>query len=182
MSDALALSHGRGAAPPRRLAASSPGGVGPWKQYFWTSSAGPSTLTTWKASPPASPRITDVTSRCIRPGASPDGIRSGPTGHPSPRAGPTFTAPPLHPARSFTGRDQVRANWAPLLKGVPDLTAAVARQTVEDGTEWGEWEQRGTVVDGSPHLVRGVVIFTVASELVQSARFYLEPVDEGEPA
>src|ERR1035438_5595668 len=89
---------------------------------------------------------------------------------------------PLHPARSFTGRDQVRANWAPLLKGVPDLTAAVARQTVEDGTEWGEWEQRGTVVDGSPHLVRGVVTFTVASELVQSARFYLEPVDEGEPA
>ena len=89
---------------------------------------------------------------------------------------------PLHPAQSFTGRDQVRANWAPLLKGVPDLTAAVARQTVEDGTEWGEWEQRGTVVDGSPHLVRGVVIFTVASELVQSARFYLEPVDEGEPA
>jgi ketosteroid isomerase-like protein len=89
---------------------------------------------------------------------------------------------PLHPARSFTGRDQVRANWAPLLKGVPDLTATVVRQTAGDGTEWGEWEQRGTVVDGSPHLVRGVVIFTVAGELVQSARFYLEPVDEAEPA
>jgi hypothetical protein len=51
-----------------------------------------------------------------------------------------------------------------------------------DGTQWGEWEQRGTAMDGSPHLVRGVVIFTVASELVQSARFYLEPVDEGQPA
>jgi hypothetical protein len=37
-------------------------------------------------------------------------------------------------------------------------------------------------MDGSPHLVRGVVIFTVASDLVQSARFYLEPVTDGEPA
>jgi hypothetical protein len=89
---------------------------------------------------------------------------------------------PLHPARSFTGRDQVRANWAPLLKAVPDLTATVVRQTAEDETEWGEWEQQGTAMDGSPHLVRGVVIFTVTSDLVQSARFYLEPADEGPPA
>jgi hypothetical protein len=56
-----------------------------------------------------------------------------------------------------------------------NLTAVVLRQTVEDGTEWGEWEQRGTVVDGSPDLVRGVVIFTVASELVQSASAYRLP-------
>jgi hypothetical protein len=40
----------------------------------------------------------------------------------------------------------------------------------------------GRVVDGAPHLVCGVVIFTVASELAQSARFYLEPGDEAEPA
>jgi hypothetical protein len=43
----------------------------------------------------------------------------------------------LHPARSFTGREQVRANWAPLLKAVPDLTATVVRQIAGDGTEWG---------------------------------------------
>src|ERR1700761_2146419 len=88
---------------------------------------------------------------------------------------------PLHPARSFSGREQVRANWGPLLKGVPDLTAAIVRQVADGDTEWGEWEQSGTAVNGSPHLVRGVVIFTVADDMVQSARFYLAPV-EGAPA
>jgi ketosteroid isomerase-like protein len=36
----------------------------------------------------------------------------------------------------------------------------------------------GTRRDGSPFLMRGVVIFSVTNGLVSSARFYLEPVED----
>ena len=32
---------------------------------------------------------------------------------------------PAHPARGFTGRDQVRRNWARIFASVPDLAARV---------------------------------------------------------
>jgi hypothetical protein len=44
---------------------------------------------------------------------------------------------------------------------------------------WTEWEHRGTRPDGSPHLMRGVVIFGVEDGLIDWARFYLEPVEAG---
>ena len=34
---------------------------------------------------------------------------------------------PVHPARSFVGRDQVRRNWEQILGNVRDLTATVLR-------------------------------------------------------
>ena len=37
---------------------------------------------------------------------------------------------------------------------------------------------RGTRRDGQPHLMRGVIIFGVANDLIDWARFYLEPVDD----
>jgi ketosteroid isomerase-like protein len=45
---------------------------------------------------------------------------------------------------------------------------------------WSEWEHRGTRPDGTPHLMRGVIVLTVNGGLIASARFYLEPVDEGD--
>lgn len=87
---------------------------------------------------------------------------------------------PAHPGRGFTGREQVRTNWQQIFGAVPDLTATV-EHTVTDGEEiWSEWEMRGTRPDGSPHLMRGVIIFGVSEGRASWARFYLEPVDSGD--
>jgi ketosteroid isomerase-like protein len=87
---------------------------------------------------------------------------------------------PLHPARSFTGSEQVRRNWEQIFAFVPDLKATVTRQVVDDDRAWTEWEMSGTRPDGSPHVMRGVVIFTVLEDRATAARFYLEPVDPSE--
>ena len=58
---------------------------------------------------------------------------------------------PVHPARSFIGRDQVRRNWEQILGFVPDIHATVLRSSVQDDVVWSEWEQRGTRRDGTPH-------------------------------
>jgi ketosteroid isomerase-like protein len=85
---------------------------------------------------------------------------------------------PCHPARGFTGREQVRRNWTPILGAVPDLVAEVG-DFVEDGDRiWSEWEMRGTRRDGQPHLMRGVLVFTVRDGLATHLRFFLEPVDD----
>lgn len=87
---------------------------------------------------------------------------------------------PAHPSRGFLGRDQVRRNWQQIFAAVPDITAEVLRCSVDGDTAWSEWEHRGTRADGSPHLMRGVVIFGVTDGLAAWARFYLEPVrDDG---
>lgn len=86
---------------------------------------------------------------------------------------------PAHPGRSFTGREQVRHNWAQLFAAMTDLSCTVLDTAVDGRHVWSEWELRGTRPDGSEHLMRGVLIFEVADGLVQSLRFYLEPVDGG---
>ena len=86
---------------------------------------------------------------------------------------------PAHPARSFTGREQVRRNWEQIFAAIPDLTAKVLRSAVSGDEAWTEWEHRGTRRDGSMHVMRGVVIFGVSNGLLVWARFYLEPVQEG---
>ena len=87
---------------------------------------------------------------------------------------------PVHPARSFRGREQVRANWRQIFAAVPDLRAQVLRSTVDGGSVWSEWEMSGTRRDGAAHLMRGVVIFEVEDRRATSARFYLEPVDRSD--
>jgi ketosteroid isomerase-like protein len=87
---------------------------------------------------------------------------------------------PVHPGRGFTGRAQVRSNWQQILAAVPDVTADVLRQTVDDDVIWSEWEMRGTRRDGLPHMMRGVILFGVADDKATWARFYLEPVDAGQ--
>ena len=86
---------------------------------------------------------------------------------------------PAHPARAASpAAEQVRRNWTQILTSIPDLTAEVVESAVSGETVWSEWEHRGTRPDGTPHLMRGVIVFTVKDGLIASARFYLEPVDE----
>jgi ketosteroid isomerase-like protein len=87
---------------------------------------------------------------------------------------------PVHPARGFVGSAQVRRNWTQILAAIPDLAATVVASAVSGETVWSEWEQRGTRPDGSAHLMRGVIVFTVGDGLITSARFFLEPVEDGD--
>lgn len=85
---------------------------------------------------------------------------------------------PCHPARGFTGRGQVRRNWTAILQAVPDLVAEVLSFVEDDDRIWSEWEMRGTRGGDGPHLVRGVLVFTVRNGLATHLRFFLEPVDD----
>jgi ketosteroid isomerase-like protein len=88
---------------------------------------------------------------------------------------------PLHPERGFTGKDQVRRNWAQILGAIPDVVTRVISTAVSDDCVWSEWEHSGTRPDGSAHLMRGVIIFTVGDDEFTEARFYLEPVAASGP-
>jgi ketosteroid isomerase-like protein len=85
---------------------------------------------------------------------------------------------PAHPARGFVGREQVRRNWEQIFAFVPDIHATVVRHAVSGDEVWSEWEMHGTRRDGSPHLMRGVIIFGVRDDRATWARFYLEPVEQ----
>jgi ketosteroid isomerase-like protein len=86
---------------------------------------------------------------------------------------------PIHPARSFRGREQVRSNWEQIFAFVPDLHAEVRASAIDQETAWTEWEMTGTRRDGTTHHMRGVVVFRVRDGVAHRARFFLEPVDEG---
>ena len=86
---------------------------------------------------------------------------------------------PVHPSRGFEGRAQVRRNWEQIFAAVPDVEATVLRRSVDGDVVWSEWEMRGTRPDGSPHLMRGVILFGVAAGRAAWARFYLDPVEAG---
>ena len=84
---------------------------------------------------------------------------------------------PIHPTRSFRGRDQVRKNWAQIFAAVPNLEADMVGCVSQGDAVWTEWEMRGTRLDGARHLMRGVSIFEVADDAFAAVRFYLEPVE-----
>jgi ketosteroid isomerase-like protein len=89
---------------------------------------------------------------------------------------------PNHPARDFTGTEQVRRNWTQIFSQIPDVTCtvtAVARGAAPQEW-WTEWDIHGTDAGGAPHLMRGVMIITVgpaATDLVRANRFYVEPTE-----
>jgi SnoaL-like domain len=86
---------------------------------------------------------------------------------------------PLHPARGFSGREQVLTNWTSVFQGVPDFTAELVSSAIDGEVEWGEWDWHGHHTDGSPFAMRGVVIMRAYDGLVAQMRLYLEPVDAG---
>ncbi|MDQ2913593.1 MAG: nuclear transport factor 2 family protein [Chloroflexota bacterium] len=86
---------------------------------------------------------------------------------------------PVHPARSFTGRAQVRKNWAQIFRGIPDLRAELVRAAVDGDTAWAEWNWSGTRVDGARHHLRGVTVLGIRGDQAAWVRFYMEPVEQG---
>jgi ketosteroid isomerase-like protein len=86
---------------------------------------------------------------------------------------------PLHPARSFNGREQVARNWQRIFAAVPQLSAEVLRCVVDRDSVWAEWEMSGRRVDGGRLLMRGVTLLGVRDGLIAWARFYLDPVEKG---
>jgi ketosteroid isomerase-like protein len=84
---------------------------------------------------------------------------------------------PAHPGREFTGRAQVEANWTAVFAGVPDFRAELVDQAVAGDRHWGEFDWRGTHLDGAPFAMRGVIVATVRADLLAAARLYMEPVD-----
>ncbi|MDQ1718169.1 MAG: hypothetical protein QOE89_2122 [Pseudonocardiales bacterium] len=85
---------------------------------------------------------------------------------------------PAHPTRDFRGSDQVRTNWRQIFGFVPDICARVLRHAGSGAELWSEWEMSGTRLDGTGHLMRGVIVFGLQDGRASWARFYLEPVDE----
>ena len=85
---------------------------------------------------------------------------------------------PVHPARAFTGREQVRDNWSRLFESIPDFEAELLRLAVVDDTEWAEWIWRGTKEDGSRLEERGVTILGIRESRIAWARLYLEETEQ----
>jgi ketosteroid isomerase-like protein len=84
---------------------------------------------------------------------------------------------PIHPTRSFRGKEQVRRNWTQIFSAAPDLEAHLVAFARDGQTAWTEWDMSGTRRDGGRHCMRGVFVFRVESGLIVGGRMFLEPVD-----
>jgi ketosteroid isomerase-like protein len=88
---------------------------------------------------------------------------------------------PAHPARTFTGTDQVRKNWSALLAAIPDFRAEVLRTAVTGDTVWAEARWTGTKADGSPLEEMIVTIFGLRGGRIIWGRLYGEEVEQDGP-
>ena len=84
---------------------------------------------------------------------------------------------PVHPNRSFQGREQVKKNWASIFNEIPDFSAQLIRHTINNGCIWSEWEWQGTRMDNSKLFIRGVMIMGVQEGKIIWGRLYVEPVE-----
>ena len=85
---------------------------------------------------------------------------------------------PRHPGSSRSNRDEVRENWAEIIRDVPDLRVEVPSAIQDRDTIWSEWRAYGTARSGAMLEIRGVIIFGVRDGRVQWSRMYLEPVEQ----
>jgi limonene-1,2-epoxide hydrolase len=84
---------------------------------------------------------------------------------------------PLHPDRAFSGRDQVRQNWAAVFAGMPDVHWEVLRSAVRGATVWVEVQGSGTrLSDGKRISLGGVLINEVRDGQIVAARIYFDEV------
>lgn len=88
-----------------------------------------------------------------------------------------FSEQPLHPDRSFRGREQARKNWASNFEEMPDFSAQLVRHAINGNELWSEWEWNGTRKDKSRLFMRGVMIMGVEAGKIIWARLYVEPVE-----
>jgi ketosteroid isomerase-like protein len=84
---------------------------------------------------------------------------------------------PVHPARAFTGSDQVRKNWSALLAAIQDFRSDVLRTAVQGDTVWSEARWSGTKADGSPFEEMIVTIFGIRDGRIAWARLYGDEVE-----
>jgi ketosteroid isomerase-like protein len=84
---------------------------------------------------------------------------------------------PLHPARTFQGIDQVRANWSALFDAIPDFHADLVRSAVDGDTVFTEVHWTGTKADGTPLEERGVIVMGVTDDRVAWGRLYADEVE-----
>src|SRR4051794_15402935 len=84
---------------------------------------------------------------------------------------------PAHPARSFEGPEQVRANWSDLFASMPDFVAELLSFADQGERVWGEWRWTATQPDGKPFEWRGVTLFGIRDDRIRWARLYMEPVE-----
>jgi ketosteroid isomerase-like protein len=84
---------------------------------------------------------------------------------------------PVHPARAFTGSDQVRKNWSALLAAIRDFRSEVLRTAVDGDTVWSEARWTGTKADGSPFEEMVVTIFGIRDGRIAWGRLYGDEVE-----
>jgi hypothetical protein len=91
---------------------------------------------------------------------------------------PSFTSDwPAHPARSFTGADQVRRNWEVIFHAHPTVKAQIGRRVQSGDETWAEWEFTSKIRDGAQFWQRGVIVVEASVDRIVKATFYMEPVD-----
>lgn len=89
---------------------------------------------------------------------------------------------PRHPGAEMSSREDVRRNWAEIIRDVPDLRVDVPAAVEDAKTIWSEWRAYGTARSGAMLELRGVIIFGIQDGLVAWSRMYMEPVEhEGVP-
>jgi ketosteroid isomerase-like protein len=84
---------------------------------------------------------------------------------------------PLHPARTFVGIDQVRANWSTVLDAIPDFHAELLRSAAEGDTVFAEIHWTGTRAHGTPLDERGVIVMGVRDGRIAWGRLYVDDVE-----
>ena len=84
---------------------------------------------------------------------------------------------PIHPSRTFQGRDQVKKNWASNFSEMPDFSVKLLRYAISNNEIWAEWDWLGTRQNKSRLFMRGVIIFGVENGKIIWGRLYIEPVE-----
>ena len=74
----------------------------------------------------------------------------------------------------------MRENWSAIFEGVPDFASELVETAGSGDVEWSEWRWRGTQANGTKLDMAGVIVGGVRDGLLQWARLYVEPVEQGE--
>jgi ketosteroid isomerase-like protein len=85
---------------------------------------------------------------------------------------------PLHPERSFRGREGVRRNWSANLARVPDLRWDLVDACFSTDAAWSEWRWHGARRDGTRLDLQGVVIYGIDDGRIVRGRLYMGELPE----
>jgi ketosteroid isomerase-like protein len=85
---------------------------------------------------------------------------------------------PLHPERSFRGREGVRRNWSANLARVPDLRWDLADACFSADAAWCEWRWHGIRRDRGRFDMQGVVIYGIEDGRIVRGRLYMGDLPE----